>query len=82
MARAEALPMMHHHRRQVVQEVLGAWRGGGAAGTGAGRRLLGGGRLPAAVRLHVEALVEADVHANLLAVISPRPPEGQSQQAE
>lgn len=78
MAGAEALPMMHHHRRQVVQEVLGARRAG-AAGTGAGRREFGGGGVPAAVRLHVEALVEADVHADLLPVVPPRPPEDQSQ---
>lgn len=73
MAGAKALPMMHHHGRQVVQEVLGARRAGGAAGTGAG------GRIAAAVRLHIEALVEADVHANLLPVVPPRPPVDQSE---
>lgn len=78
VAGTEAFPVMHHHRRQVVEEVLGARRAG-AVGTGAGRREFGGWGVPAAVRLHVEALVEADVHADLLPVVPPRPPLNQSQ---
>lgn len=77
MAGAEAFPMMHHHGGQLVQEVLGPRR---ARGTGAGhapRR-----RLAAAVRLHVEQLVEADVHSDLLPVVPPRPPDGQSERRD
>lgn len=75
MARAEALPMMHHHGRELVQEVL--WtRRAGAAGAGAGHAF--GRGLPAAVGLHVEKLVEGDVDADLLPVVPPRPPEHQS----
>lgn len=79
MARAEALPMMHHHSGEVVEEVLGARRarGAGAAGIGAGHNF--GRGLSAAVGLHVEQLVEAHVDADLLPVVPPRPPEDQSQ---
>lgn len=75
MARAEALPMMHHHSGEVVEEVLGARRarGAGAAGNGAGHTF--GRGLEAAVGLHVEELVEADVDSDLLPVVPPRPPE-------
>lgn len=76
MARAEALPMMHHHSGQFVQEVFGARRTGGG-GTGAWRAL--GGGVSAAVWLHVEELVKADVDPDLLPVVSPRPPDDQSQ---
>lgn len=75
MARTKALPMMHHHSRKVIEEVLGARRarGAGAAGTGAGHNF--GRGLPAAVGLHVEKLVEANVDSDLLPVVPPRPPE-------
>lgn len=72
MARTKALPMMHHHSRKVIEEVLGARRAG-AAGTGAGHNF--GRGLPAAVGLHVEKLVEANVDSDLLPVVPPRPPE-------
>lgn len=73
VARTEALPMMHHHSGEVVEEVLWARRArrAGAAGSGEG--------LSAAVRLHVENLVEAHVDADLLSVVPPRPPEGRTQ---
>lgn len=75
VARTKALPMMHHHSRKVIEEVLGARRarGAGAAGTGAGHNF--GRGLPAAVGLHVEKLVEANVDSDLLPVVPPRPPE-------
>jgi hypothetical protein len=76
VARAKALPMMHHHRGQFVQEVFGA-RGASGGGTGAWRAL--GGGVSAAVWLHVEELVKADVDPNLFPVVSPRPPDDQSQ---
>lgn len=63
---------MHHHGGEVIQEVLWARRArrAGAAGSGEG--------LSAAVRLHVENLVEAHVDADLLSVVPPRPPEGRA----
>ena len=78
VARAEALPVMHHHSGEVVEEVLGARRarGAGAAGAAGAGGAFGRG-LAAAVRLHVEELVEADVDADLLPVVAPRPPEDQ-----
>lgn len=79
MARTEALPMMHHHSGKVVKEVLWARRAG-AAGTGAGHNF--GRGVSAAVGLHVEKLVEADVDSNLLSVVPPRPPGDQSQGRE
>lgn len=74
--------MMHHHGGQFVEEVLGARRarGAGAAGAGAGHAF--GRRLPAAVRLHVEELVEADVDSDLLPVVPPRPPDDQSERRD
>lgn len=56
--------------------MFGAW-GAGGGGTGAWRAL--GGGVSAAVWLHVEELVKADVDPNLLPVVSPRPPDDQSQ---
>ena len=75
MAGAEALPMMHHHGGELVEEVF--WGcGGGAPGGGAGAGQAAGGGVPVAVGLHVQQLVEAHVHADLLPVVPPRPPEG------
>lgn len=74
--------MMHHHSGEFVEEALRARRarGAGAAGTGAGDTF--GRLLPAAVGLHVEKLVEADVDSDLLPVVPPGPPDGQSQSRE
>ena len=73
---------MHHHSGEFIEEVLGAWRarGAGAAGTGAGHDF--GRGLPAAVGLHVEELVEADVDPDLLPVVPPRPPDDPSGDGE
>lgn len=82
VAGAKALPMMHHHGRELVKEVLRAGRAGGAgaAGTGVGHGF--GWGFSAAVGLHVEELIEADVDSNLFPVVPPRPPEDQSEGRE
>lgn len=72
---------MHHHGGEFIEEVLGPRRacGARAAGTGAGHTF--GRGLPAAVGLHVEKLVEADVDSDLLPVVPPRPPEDRERQS-
>lgn len=77
MARAKALPMMHHHSREFVEEVLWArrTRGAGTAGTGAGK-VFRRRAISAAVRLHVQKLIETHVDSDLLPVVPPRPPGG------
>ena len=74
--RAKALPMMHHHSGQLIQEVFGAWW---AWGGGAEAGWAFGGGVSAAVGLHVEKLVKADMNAYLLPVVAPRPPAKQPQ---
>lgn len=67
MAWAEALPMMHNDGRQLVEEMLVAeWRVGGG--------------VFAAVRLHVQLLLELDVDADLLPVVTTRPPDHSREQ--
>lgn len=56
----EALPMVHHDGRQLKQESLSAWGGRGRGVT-------------AAVRLHVQHLVEADMNPDFLPVVPARP---------
>ncbi len=60
MARAKSLPMMHDDSGELIEEVL---RVGYVTG------------VFAAVGLHVQLLLKLNVNANLLPVVSPRPPK-------
>lgn len=67
VARAKSLPMMHDDSGELVEEVL---RVGYVTG------------VFAAVGLHVQLLLKLNVNANLLPVVSPRPPEAFEVQPE